>query len=136
VSAHGTTVEVSDKYRLEMYKQEGFHSNRGSHNFASIFQLINKNKQDDVIINPNTLVPLLKNGKSPFLDALVFLDTDYTENFLTKFSFFPLLAAWERDLYNSASWVPEYWSVSAFRRFLELSRGMGDFYQKATHRKV
>lgn len=135
ISAHGTTVEVSDRNRLEFYKQEGFHCNRASHNFASIFQLVNKNRRKDIIISPNTDVPLPNKEKCPFRDTLIFLDTDYTPDFLAEFSFFPLLAAWERDNYKNINWEPDYWSLSVFRRFLELSRGFGDFYQRATHKK-
>jgi hypothetical protein len=132
VSAHGTGVGVSDRDRLEIYKQEGFHVTRGSHNFASIFQVINKSKHGDTVISPDTVV----SGNCVFKDTLIFLDAEYTEDFLAKFSFFPLLAAWERDLYKKTAWLPEYWTFSAFHRFLELSRGVDDFYQKATHRKV
>jgi hypothetical protein len=136
VSAHGTTVEVSDKKRLEGYKQEGFHMERGSHNFASIFQVINKARPKDIVISWDTKVPLPNKGQCPFVNTLIFLDTDYTEDFLAKFSFFPLQAAWERDLYKKAKWVPDYWSLSVFRRFIQLSRGFGDLYQRTTHQKI
>lgn len=136
VSAHGTSIEISDKEKLEIYKKDGFHINRGSHNFASIFQSINKQSQEDTIISPNTIIQLPKTGNYVFKDTLIFLDAEYTADFLAKFSFFPLLAAWDRDLYSSAGWRPEYWTFSVFHRFLELSRGFGDFYQRVSRKKA
>ena len=135
ISAHGTSVEITNKLRKEFYRQEGFHCNRGSHNFASIFQLPNQNEKKDIIISPDTLIPISENKRVHFKETLIFLD-DFTEDYLAQFSFFPLLAAWERDLYNAACWTPKYWSWSVLSRFFQLSRGFGNLYQRATRRKI
>lgn len=134
ISAHGTTIEITTKKRKELFEREGFRSDRGSHNFASIFQLANKHQKNDLVIGPNTLVPLSENKRVHFKETLIFLD-DFTEDYLAQFSFHPLLAPWERNLYNAASWTPDYWSWSVLSRFLQLSRGIGNVYQHASHRK-
>ncbi len=119
ISAHGTFMGIDDHQQIEFFKKTGFRFNRGAHNFGSIFYLPNPPRKDDLVIAPNTLVPTLSGDKIPFKESLTFLD-ELDRKFLNKFSFAPLIAPWKREFYNSATWIPEFWSWSLDRQLKQL----------------
>lgn len=116
ISAHGTFVRIGDQRKIQFYKKQGFYCNRGAHNFGSIFYLPNQPKKDDVIVKPDTIVPTLDGEKKPFKDSIVYLDETYEMEYLEKFSFVPVVAPWKREFYDSATWIPEFWSWSLNRQ--------------------
>ncbi|MHA1650726.1 MAG: hypothetical protein ACTSYB_11075, partial [Candidatus Helarchaeota archaeon] len=122
VSAHGTLLEICSGNELQQCMIEGFRCNKGSHNFGSIFQTPNKPQKDDIIITPETLVPIGNGEYIPFKDAIIILENKYDIEFLKKFSFYPIVPPWERYSYNPTTWKPKYWSKSPFQRFIELSK--------------
>ena len=122
ISAHGTFIEINDQIKIRSHNENGFHCNRGAHNFGSILYQPNQFRKDDIIIKPNTLIPIFESKRVPFKDGLIFLDEEYKREYLNKFQFFPLRPPWNREFYNSATWIPEYWSWSLNRQLTQLSR--------------
>lgn len=119
ISAHGTFVEINDQRKIKFHKDNGFHCNRGAHNFGSIFYLPNRHRKKDIIIRPDTSVPVNADNRIAFGDSLIFLD-EFKLNYLNQFSFSPLQAPWNREFYHSATWLPEYWSWSLNRQIKQL----------------
>lgn len=122
ISAHGLFIEINDQRRIENYRKNGFHCNRGAHNFASIFYQPNALNRNDIIIKPETLVPASKEERIAFKDTIIFLDVEYERDFLQKFSFYPVIAPWAREFYDPETWIPQYWSWSFDRELQKLIR--------------
>jgi hypothetical protein len=124
ISAHGTNLGIGDQIKIEYHMKNGFHCNIGAHNFGSIYQTPNKYKKNDIIIEPNTLIPSLKGERIPFNESLTFLDTEYTKEYLEKFSFAPVLAPWKRKPYNSPTYASESWTWSPISIITMVLRGL------------
>lgn len=119
ISAHGTFLEIDDQKQILKFKETGFTCNRGAHNFASIFYQPSRPHKEDILIKPDTPLPNLNGNKIPLRDLLLFLD-EVEREYLNKFSFASIIPPWKLDFYNSATWIPEFWSWSLNRQIKQL----------------